>query len=33
MKGAIDAYYATVEKFFNDDAFRRGILKFKRKGR
>ena len=33
MKGAIDAYYATVEKFFNDDTFKRGILKFKRKGR
>ena len=30
---AMDAYYATIEKFFNDTTFRHRITKFKRKGR
>lgn len=30
---ALDAYYATIEKFLNDDVFRGRILKFKRRGR
>ena len=33
MQRAMDAYYGTIEKFYNDSLFRGRILKFKRKGR
>lgn len=33
LQKAMDAYYATIERFFNDTVFRETITKFKRKGR
>jgi hypothetical protein len=33
LQKAMDTYYATIERFFNDTVFRGTITKFKRKGR
>lgn len=33
LQKAVEAYYATIEKFFNDTTFRHRITKFKRKGK
>ena len=33
LQTAMDAYYATMEKFFNDSVFRHKLTKFKRRGK
>lgn len=33
LQKAMDSYYATIEKFFNDTTFRHRITKFKRRGK